>query len=513
MNKSYNKFKKIISLVLIFTYSILFISGCSSGEGTEVSVEDNNSQKEEYTKEVVSIIDSSEAILTGKASLEKNRKGYTGSGYASIHKDEDSVTFNVSVEETGFYDLVFSAAADGYKENYVYVDGSATTNLVTETKIFSDCTVKRVYMESGSHKCTVKAFWGYTDIDSLSVYKSEPIDEAIYNVTPHLNNKKASKNTKRLMSYLCDNYGENILSGQYSQDGQFGKEFQVIYKETDMYPAVMGLDFIDYTPSRVKHGTVSNATQAGINYWNNGGIVTYCWHWNAPSKYITGIWYKAFYTDSTNIDIAKIMNGEDPEGYELLMEDIDAIAAELQKLEDADVPILWRPLHEASGGWFWWGAKGPDAYKKLYILLYDKLTNEYGLDNLIWVWNGQDPEWYPGDEYVDIIGWDIYPGEHEYGSQIGTYLDAVKCSETTKMVVLSENGCVPDADLCKRDGAMWGYIGTWGSEFVAKDTSLFAYSEQYTESDALRRFYENDIVISLENLPDISDYPIRKELK
>ena len=95
------------------------------------------------------------------------------------------------------------------------------------------------------------------------------------------------------------------------------------------------------------------------------------------------------------------MNGEDEEGYELLMKDIDAIAQQLLILQEADVPILWRPLHEASGGWFWWGASGAEAYKQLYILLYDKLTNEYGLNNLIWLWNGQDADWYPGDEYVD----------------------------------------------------------------------------------------------------------------
>lgn len=118
------------------------------------------------------------------------------------------------------------------------------------------------------------------------------------------------------------------------------------------------------------------------------------------------------------------MDGEDKEGYDLLMADIDAIAEQLLILKEAKVPVLFRPLHEASGGWFWWGASGPEAYKELYRLLYDRLTNEYGLDNLIWVWNGQDAEWYPGDEYVDIIGEDIYPGERVYQSQIASYLNA-----------------------------------------------------------------------------------------
>ena len=233
-----------------------------------------------------------------------------------------------------------------------------------------------------------------------------------------------------------------------------------------------------------------------------------CWHWNAPSKYLTGEWWSGFRTESTNINLAKIMNGEDEEGYELLMKDIDAIAQQLLILQEADVPILWRPLHEASGGWFWWGASGAEAYKQLYILLYDKLTNEYGLNNLIWLWNGQDADWYPGDEYVDIIGEDIYPGEHVYTSQVNKFLEAVDYTQG-KMVVMSENGCVFDPELAKRDGAMWGLFCTWGTEFVAKNTSIYSYSEQYTEKDMLKKAYDSDIVLTLDELPDLKEYPIK----
>jgi mannan endo-1,4-beta-mannosidase len=314
------------------------------------------------------------------------------------------------------------------------------------------------------------------------------------------------------MSYLVDNYGTNVLSGQYCDTGWRGKEFQVVNKVTGKTPAVLGLDFIEYTPSRVANGSTSRATDFAIDFWNNGGIVTFCWHWNAPEKYLTGQWYSGFYKEYTNIDLAKIMNGEDEEGYNLLLEDIDAIAQQLLILQENDVPVLWRPLHEAAGGWFWWGNAGADAYKKLYILLYEKLTNEYGLNNLIWLWNGQDAEWYPGDEYVDIIGWDIYPGEHQYGSQIGTFLKSVECAENEmKLVVLSENGCVPDPDLMKRDGAMWGFWATWCGEFVAGDGAVYKYSDQYTESDKLAEFYANDIVITLDELPDLKTYPIRED--
>lgn len=438
---------------------------------------------------------------------------HAGDGYATgFQEDGDACIFYVEAPEDGFYDLRFSSAgAGGYKENTVAVDGAYAGNLVTEGSEFAESQVNRVWMAAGAHEVSVTKFWGWIDLDYLELLTSEPIPDSVYEVPASLINEDASEEAKRLMSYLADEYGEHFLSGQYCDTGMYGKEFQVIQKVTGKTPAVLGLDFIEYTPSRVEHGSVGHATEYALDFWEKGGIVTFCWHWNAPSKYLTGEWYRGFYADSTDIDLAKICSGEDAEGYDLLMQDIDAIAQQLTILRDAGVPVLFRPLHEASGGWFWWGTSGPDAYIWLYRLLYDKLTEEYGLNNLIWLWNGQAKEWYPGDEYVDIIGEDIYPGEKVYTSQVNKYLEAVQYTDAAKMVVLSENGCVFDPDLAARDGARWGLWCTWGGEFVARSTSIYAYSEQYTEADALKRFYDNELVVTMDELPDLKSYPVRKD--
>ncbi|MBR1567857.1 MAG: beta-mannosidase [Lachnospiraceae bacterium] len=473
------------------------LTGCVGNTG---SADSGKQSKETYVPEIVGTYEAEDASFSGNVTSSGERGGYSGNGYATgFQNDGDSCTFSVTIEQEGFYDLNFITASSDYKENYITVDGESLGTIVTDQKEFNDSMISRVYLATGSHEVTVSKYWGYIDLDQLIVQTSEPIDPSFYDVSAELINPNATENTKRLMSYLVDNYGTNILSGQYSQDGMNGREFAVIKKETGKTPAVLGLDLIEYSPSRVVNGSKSMATQAAIGYWKQGGIVTFCWHWNAPEKYLTGNWYSGFYNDSTNIDLAKIMNGEDPEGYDLLMEDIDAIAQQLLILQDEGVPILWRPLHEASGGWFWWGASGPEAYKQLYILLYDKLTNEYGLNNLIWVWNGQDAEWYPG--------------EHVYTSQVNKYLEAANYTSAKKMVVLSENGCVFDPELAKRDGAMWGFWCTWGSEFVAKDVMVYTYSDQYTEADKLKEFYENEIVITQDELPDLTSYPIREELQ
>jgi len=91
------------------------------------------------------------------------------------------------------------------------------------------------------------------------------------------------------------------------------------------------------------------------------GIVTLCWHWNAPSHLkedTENEWWGGFYTQHTTFDVAAALADPTSEEYRLLLRDIDVIAAELKKFSDAGKPVLWRPLHEAAGGWFWWGRRG-----------------------------------------------------------------------------------------------------------------------------------------------------------
>ena len=419
----------------------------------------------------------------------------------------DGVTVTVAVPEAGFYDIaVVSASAGQYKENYLDVDGQRVGTFVTESKDYVPAAVPAVYLDAGEHTLTVTSFWGWITIDKFVLTPSAALPDDLYAVTPVLVNPNASENARRLMAYLCDCYGAYVISGQYCDQGMFGPENTAIFKETGEYPAILGLDMMNYSPANTARGTNSQTVEQAIQYWNAGGVVTICWHWTAPAEYLTGTWYSAFYTEHTAIDLQKIMAGQDSAGYDLLLRDMAAIAAQLQRLRDAGVPVLWRPLHEASGGWFWWGAKGSEAYIALYRLMFDLFTNEYGLDNLIWVWNGQDPAWYPGDEYVDIIGEDIYPGERVYTSQMPRFLAAAEYTRARKIIALSENGCLMDPDLLARDGAMWSYTGTWNGEFVLKYKTFI--SDQYTDLDMLRKFYQHEKVITRGELPDLKTYPL-----
>ena len=423
----------------------------------------------------------------------------------------------VTVPEDGLYDIIVRTAVvgGGTKVNEVNANGQHVGD-ITNSGSWSDEVVPYVWLEAGENTVSVTTSYGWIAVDSFSIRRAAPLPADVYEVKPTLINPNATDSAKRLMTYLCDQYGKTVLSGQQSQDGAFGLTNAAVWRGTGGdYPAVLGMDLISYSPARVAKGdNSSNVVERAIEYWNGDegkrGIVTLCWHWCPAARYdkSKNDPWGTFYTDKTKFNLARAMNGRDPDGYQMLLDDIDAIAVQLKRLQDADVPVLWRPLHEASGGWFWWGASGADAYLQLYKLMYDRLTNVHGLNNLIWVWNGQDAAWYPGDEYVDIIGEDIYPGKHVYTSQAARFIKALSYTDTRKLITLSENGCIPDPEQLVRDNIMWSYWCVWEGEFVLKAAGFNNYSEQYTEKNMLKKAYKSDTVITRKELPDLRNYPL-----
>lgn len=463
-----------------------------------------------WQPQTVAVYQAEDGSFTGN--VREERKG-SASGFK---QEGDSCTVTVQIDTAGFYDLEFMIKSQGgYKENYVLVDGDRLGTICADGAKFMRDTIRRVYLDDGEHTITVSKYWGYIDWDKVSILTSEPFDESVFNVSAKLVNGNATDNAKRLFSYLCDQYGKKIISGQYCDTGMNGWEnLQISQNNGGKFPAILGLDMGYYSQTGVDHKVAIHTTQQAISCWEKGGIVTLCWHWLAPEKYITGTWYSAFRPEETKkMNLTAIMNGEDEEGLNLLRRDIDNVAQELLKMQEVGVPVLWRPLHEASGGWFWWGAEGKEPYLKLYKYLYHVLTEEYGLNNLIWVWNGQAADWYPGDEYVDIIGVDIYAGEHEYSSQADAFLEAQAYSQVNKMVVLSENGTMIDPELSVRDRAMFGFFCTWSGEFVMQDGLRKKYSEQYTGLDMLKKVYGSADVITRDELPELTSYPIREDAR
>lgn len=431
--------------------------------------------------------------------------GHTGKGYVTgFERDDDAVEFAICVPTEGFYDLNFVTAVDSgeRKNNFVYIDGEQVGSVNAKSTNFSDSILQRTFLSAGQHNVTYSTHWGWVSLDRLQIRPAPNLDQKIFEVPATLVNPNATPGTRQLMDFLVQTYGHYIITGQHTTRGVNGLEFSAIRSMTRRNPAVIGLDLIDYNPSWITRGTHRGAVEQAITFHQQGGIVMIYWHWVPPEEYLTGTWYRGFYADETNIDLEKILNGEDERGRALLMRDIDTIAIQLLRLQDAGVPVLWRPLHEASGKWFWWGSAGPEAQIKLWRIIYHRLTCYHGLNNLIWLWNGEDADWYPGDDYVDIIGEDIYADEDAHGSQIGRFLQAQSYTATPKIVVLSENGAFFDPDLAVRDGAMWGFFAAWSETPSPKDSHLRYYPETYLQRHMIQHVYAHEQTLTLEDLPE-----------
>ena len=436
--------------------------------------------------------------------------GGNASGGKSVGKFENDRSYcqiKINVPSDGIYDIVIrSMGISGSKENDIYTDGKKVGTFTSENNKFSDYTVSAVSLTKGDHNIRIIKSWGWIELDKITVKTGAKISDSTYNVTSSLVNKNSTANTKKLYSFLKDSYGKYVITGQQCDGGINGNEFKAIKNLTGDYPALLGLDLMDYTPSRTAFGASSSTVEKAIEFANKGGIVTLCWHWNAPTEYLNSTanssdgWWGGFYTQNSKFDIAKVMNGQDANGKKLLDRDIKEIAKQLKRLEKAGVPVIWRPLHEGSGGWFWWGAKGSDAYKKLWKYLYNELTNTYGCNNLIWVYNGQNADWYPGDEYVDIVGEDIYPGNHVYDPQVSRFRQAINYGSKTKITALTENGCIFDIDSAVSINALWSWFMTWGGEFTVNGSN---YSEKYTEKSVIKKMYASKYSLTLGSLPKI----------
>lgn len=202
----------------------------------------------------------------------------------------------------------------------------------------------------------------------------------------------------------------------------------------------------------------------------------------------------AFYKADTEFD-ATNATVEGTWENKVFTEDLKNAAAYLKLLRDADIPVLWRPFHEAAGGWFWWG-KDAASFKSLWIAMFNYFKTE-GLDNLIWVWTteGNDTDWYPGDQYVDIVGRDVY--NKETADCVSEYTSIAE-NYGNKIVSLSECGTVGLISEQWASGARWSWFMPW-YDGTNEDGSPVVHADEAWWKDAMSQ----EFVVSREELPSM----------
>ena len=338
-------------------------------------------------------------------------------------------------------------------------------------------------------------------------------------VNPHkLVSKNADENTKALFEYLKSNYGNHIIAGQqYLQKEEL--EDIVYDRYVGKLPAIRGYDLMDMDKEKG-----DNQLPRAIEWAKNtGAIITLCWHWYAPDDIDNAencVWsFYSPYSDGklkTSFDLLKAVT-EGTKEYDFVTSRIDKAAGMLRKFEKENIPVLFRPLHEAYGNWFWWGNRGDDkgesieAYKKLWYMIFDRMENYHKLTNLIWVWNGQNKCMAVSPNTFDFCGEDIYSAvPHDHSSQLEKF-NEVTSYTGGKMAALSECGYIPSPDALIADKAKWlWWLPWWGSFVYTMDESwqpvfdekgLPTCNEKYMNEKFMQETFNNDYVITLDRLP------------
>lgn len=517
--------------------AVLMLTGCGSriGENGDISVSEHTVSKTETTttapeeppaeevttsseaeiipgelpfEEFEQTVEAEDGEITGNAEVSSGREAFSGEGYVAGLDTDGGLVLTFTVPETQYYNISAAVAAEKKSSCSLGINASHIGDFeVAGEEKFSLVTFSNIYLEKGEAQLALTVNSGNIDVDYATVQSSTEVRDLKLTLDkPALVNKNADYNAQALYQYLCESYGKTILTGQHDTVGTL-TETRKIYELTGRFPAIRFGDLMPFTQDMIMG---ENELEYAERYASEGGIISYMWHWIDP------IGGKSYYADETDFDLSKAVTKEkisqlSMEDLEKLHEeekisdeclaivrDIDKISEKLKELQDNGIAVIWRPLHEASNGYFWWG-RDAASYKWLWQLLYDRQTNYHKLNNLIWVWSAQNAGWYVGDKYCDIVSVDIY----DKGNLSGHAERMLFLQKTApnKLIAMSECGTLPSIQSAADEHAIWSYIGQWGGNFLLDEEAKL--NAEYNSLDNLVLFYSNGLTVTREELPDL----------
>ena len=415
----------------------------------------------------------------------KTDSKYSGGKALSLKENNAKITFSYTCSEGGKYTvLAMGEGIGGEKEVAITVNGSAATfkvNTLTEVEVGT--------FKLPVGKCTIEITpsWTWFNIDYIRIEKSTSTIAFDISATPV--DGAAVESAKSLYKFLYENFGKKSISGMMTGNMTSAPEkvkehadIQEFYKRSGKYPALIGFDFMETTGKNASQDYAKQYSNKSITLakdtYKQGGIPAFTWHWRDPSRATN-----EFYSEKSTVKIADALNTDgswntSSQLYKYIIQDIDAIADIFLDMQNEGMACIFRPLHEASGGWFWWGRnKNAEHFKKLYKLVFDRMVNVKGVHNVIWVWNADknDQDWDPGQNYYDVVSADIYNKAEDYSSNFVMFDKLKALTGGKKIVALSENGPIPDIDAMFEDEAVWSWwmpwYQTWGGNFLDQTTN------------------------------------------
>ena len=470
-----------------------------------------------------------DAVITGDVTVESDASA-SGGSYLKM-TESGTIELTITVDTAGTYNLtIYAGGIGGDKQQNLSVNGTSTNLSIPKSNGYEAITVPGVKLNAGDNTLTISKSWGWSNFDYVEVSTFEYPEIKAYQ--KDLTDIKAIDEARSLFDYLNGVYGKNILSGQQEiyQYGPHGleTEFEYLKDLTGHYPAIRGFDFGNRCCELF--GANDDGTVDRITSWvkDNNGIATASFHLNVPKDFesYTGgqlAFELTSYAAKDNDFSPSKAYTEGTKEYDYYRDALERLAGDFLKLQEAGIPIIWRPLHEAEGGggetgsWFWWGKEGSAVYKELWKYTYKTLTEDFGCHNLIWEWNSYDfptsANWYPGDEYVDIIGYDKYnctkyleengwqPSiQHDDSAIASTFYSIMERYGSAKMVAMAENDCFSTVDNLVNDKAGWLYFCTWYDGGSA-DINFLSDPRFNTEADTIA-MYQSDYCITRDELPE-----------
>lgn len=275
--------------------------------------------------------------------------------------------------------------------------------------------------------------------------------------TVHPADSLATTGTANLYQNIADVTKNGIMFGQ--QDAVvYGLGWREDDNRSDVksvcgdQPAVYGWEI-----GHIEHGAEYSIDSVNfdlmrkriIEAYKRGGINTISWH--ADNPVTNG---NAWDVSQKGVVAAVLPGGAK---HELFMTWLDKVALFLNSLQSGGnkIPILFRPFHEHTGSWFWWGENlcTPDEYKAMVRMTIDYLKQK-GLHNLLYIYSPDQTdqparyfERYPGDNYMDMLGVDYYQQQGAAGApQYMQTMNSILAMLTTeaknrnKLLVFSETG-------------------------------------------------------------------------
>jgi hypothetical protein len=253
-------------------------------------------------------------------------------------------------------------------------------------------------------------FFVFIIFTSLSLYAQKPIDPL------------ASKHTKNLFFNLMKLKNKDIMFG-HQDDLAYGVGWKYETGKSDVkivtgdYPAIYGFELgrieLDH---RVNLDSVPFDSMRNYikTIYQRGGVITISWHLNNP---MTG---KTAWDPAPGTVGSILPGGEKNELYKSWLDKVANFIVTLKDKNGVPIPVILRLFHELNGNWFWWGGDHctPEEFKQLWQFTVSYLRDTKNIHQCLYAYNtdrfNSKEDYllkYPGDKWVDVIGFDIYQRE------------------------------------------------------------------------------------------------------